>query len=693
MPHATLADVWNQAAGAASRGIEMITREQQYHLDTKLYEQAQGFALLRNKLAEDLTRVDDSGEMPYLNNPGEYRKYVEKSLADWKQNALRAGNGSRYYNDSLERIALQGQTAMQTKIYEAERTAEKQRAAVDFQKRLNIVLNQPGMTPKGREMAALYQVEEYAKNNGLDIEAKAKLTDGIYGALLGRELSLDHLNEIKTTAEWADYVRNTGSDKKYKDHVSELQNILETATGAGIKQIQQNNYNEMETADALYRAALRDGNYAGAAQITGEWVKRRDEAIEKGSPEYNRENYPSMAQMFPPNDPEDKKRPVDGARVRNILQMGVDSIFRGDAVMDAMTLSDLNEGSVDFVYNALTPAERKYVDSRGGKEWLYDEFYTTAFRSLQEYINKNAETNSIAAWATDKAAGLLDEKLDDAQKRILSDFMRDVAQSITYPNSVQSEKYLKDKAQRAFELVKAEHLSGFGNPSFTDVETLARSAFRLQENPEAVYTDTDRNVRFLNDSQKADIEQYRKEEQTAISIAYGYPAERLVHTWESEEGQKNDVTGKGEYIVLDEKGNHTNMRLRFTGEETGNILKKYQGHFQHRYLDEEGNGEWQEHTPGKKESALMNQQEAAMRDREEVERLGLGTTNGKFRLVYGSETYDMRSWNALEPYHREGIIQNILKNGLNPGIPETEWNKLGGFEARREAILDFFRSK
>ena len=61
MAHATIADVFNSFSRAASQGMEMISREKKYHLDTKLYEKKQAYELFQDQLAQDLYKVDDSG--------------------------------------------------------------------------------------------------------------------------------------------------------------------------------------------------------------------------------------------------------------------------------------------------------------------------------------------------------------------------------------------------------------------------------------------------------------------------------------------------------------------------------------------------------------------------------------------------------------------------------------------------------
>jgi hypothetical protein len=709
---ASLLDVFNASARLASQGLDMYSREKKYHLDTELYKQAQDLELLQNRLAEDLTRVDKTGQMPFLNKPDEYRRYVEKSLAEWTKNAVRAGNGSRYYTDQLNQIALQGQTAMGKKLYAAEKLAERQRFFVDVQRNLQAEYNKP--YSEGALSNAL-GIGDYAINSNSynPVEAE-ELKSGIVNTFWskagtfkdnGRYTTGDAMNAV--VGVLADYERVLREEHNIDpDHyIENKQRKIEEARQGAALQVQERKYTTLDIEDKEYRQMLRDwlehapGSEGLYPLIVERFLKGRAE-VKAGTEgnlqsEYADNKKPAMKSMFPWDErlgAEPGKETVESGDIQNLLRMGVDAIFKGDPVMDAMTLADLDEGSVDFVYNALTPAQKKYADSKGGKEWLYREYYNAGFRTIQNFIDENAKTNSGAVWATDKVSGLLSDDLNKEQRRTISDFMIDVAQNVTYENSVQTEKYLKDKAQKTFELVKAEHLSGFGNPSFTDVKSLAKSAVSIQENPEAVYSDVSGNIRFLNDSQQKDIEQYQKEEQAAIATAYKYPAERLVHTYESEEGQKRDVTGKGEYAVLDEKGNWTNLRLRFTGEKTG--LNSYEGHFQYRYLDDEGNGEWQDHTPGKNESALLNQAQTRVETSHEVQRISeAGTANGNFRLTYGSREYDARDWNELKTYEREGIIQDILKRGLNPGIPESEWKKLSGFTDKREAILDFFRGK
>jgi ElaB/YqjD/DUF883 family membrane-anchored ribosome-binding protein len=332
---ASILDVFNASTRVASQGLDMYSREKKYHLDTELYKQSQDLELLQNRLAEDLYKPDDSGQMPFLNKPEEYRKYVEKSLAEWNRKAVAAGNGSRYYNDNLNRLTLQGQTAMGKKIYEAEQVAKRQQFLIDLQKNIQNDYNNPD-----REEGlsnALGHRQDGAINNILGPEAGMKMETEIVNTFFGKA-GVYTDNGTDTVAAAAETVRDQldGYERNLREihginpdeYIEDKKIKADAARRAAVIAVQDRNYNNLDISDETYRQNLQDiqNKIPGWQYLVGPtvemFIKGRAEVnagIEGNrQSEYADDKKPAMKRMFPWDDvlgekPGEEKKSVDAA--------------------------------------------------------------------------------------------------------------------------------------------------------------------------------------------------------------------------------------------------------------------------------------------------------------------------------------------------------------------------------------------
>jgi ElaB/YqjD/DUF883 family membrane-anchored ribosome-binding protein len=312
---ASILDVFNASARLASQGLDMYSQEQKYHLDTELYKQAQDLDLLQNRLAEDLYKPDATGQMPFLNKPDEYRRYVEKSLAEWNRNAVAAGNGSRYYNDSLNRIALQGQTAMGKKVYAAEQVAARQQFLIDLQKNIQNEYNNPDRE-KGLANALGHR-QNGLINNVIGPEAGMKLENEIVNTFFGKEGAYQD-NGTDTVAEGRQTVKTQLDDyekslrETYKinpdEHIEDKRIKTEAYLRAAETAIQDRNYNQLDMDAKDWQQKIND--YLEHApgwenlfpQIVTGWFSGRAE-VDAGTEgnrqsEYADDKKPTMKSMF-----------------------------------------------------------------------------------------------------------------------------------------------------------------------------------------------------------------------------------------------------------------------------------------------------------------------------------------------------------------------------------------------------------
>jgi hypothetical protein len=399
---ASILDVFNASARLVSQGSDIYSREKKYHLDTELYRQAQDLELLQNRLAEDLTRPDETGQYQFLLNPDKYRQYVEKSLAEWTKNAVRAGNGSRYYNDSLNRIALQGQTVMGKKIYAAEATALKKQLFADYQTRMTETDNN-GKSPEENFSPKMLLTIDYARKNGLDDTEFKRLVDNVYTQTFTKMLSSDMMQASK--ADDGDYLvyrpeeLNTQIDKivsgfpgeEADRHIAGMQGAIDGARKEWLAAAQKKNYENFRLEQDAFILALNRGDLVTAGAIAAKNKKRQSDA--RGNDLYSPEMASSIMGWFKmPGSAGSagggEREKINSANAKEIAKNVVRKIIAGEEVIEGR---NINVQDLSGVGNALL-ASVAYglgydIESPDSKLHL-ETVSRTLFTALEEVINE-----------------------------------------------------------------------------------------------------------------------------------------------------------------------------------------------------------------------------------------------------------------------------------------------------------------
>jgi hypothetical protein len=384
---ASILDVFNASARLISQGADIYSREQKYHLDTELYKQSQDLDMLQNRLAEDLYKPDASGQMPFLNKPDEYRKYVEKSLAEWTRNAVAAGNGSRYYNDNLNRLALQGQTAMGKKMYAAEQVAAQQQMGVDFQARMTAIYNS-GETPEVIFSNAVKEAEQYAMYNGTDIAGKDKLVDSVYSDVYNLMLSVDNMRPSKSDDGTYEVYKPSDLDtqigdiykafpgEKPEEHIPGMKEKLEETKALWRKEAEERNYNNFRLQQDAFTLARNQRNLGIAADIAWQNRERQKKAI--GSDLYSPEQQAAIAGWF--NMPEidggsPRESNVDKEMLKEFTKEEIKKVFGGETDYNQYSLREdlveiLENRTMEDLGTGFTPLDRARAHAIATTEFI-----------------------------------------------------------------------------------------------------------------------------------------------------------------------------------------------------------------------------------------------------------------------------------------------------------------------------------
>jgi hypothetical protein len=399
---ASLLDVFNASTRLASQGLDMYSREQKYHLDTELYKQAQELDRLQNQLAEDLAKPDETGQYQFLLNPDDYRKYVEKSLAEWKQNAVRAGNGSRYYNDNLNQIALQGQTAMGKKVYAAEAIAAKNQLFADYQTRITEVDNN-GEPPEDNFSKKMALTIDYARKNGLDDIKFKNLVDGVYTQTFTSMLSPDRMQASKAdNGDYLVYKPEELDDQINKivsvfpgaeadRHIAGMRGAIDGARKEWLAAAQKKNYDNFRLEQDAFTLAVNRGDLVSAGAIAARNEKRQSDA--RGSNLYTPEMAASIMGWFNMPGSADGSGGGRGEKITsaNALEIGkniVRKLVAGEEIIEGrnLNLQDLS-GAGNALLTSVAYSLGYDVESPDSKLHL-ETVSRTLFTALGEVINE-----------------------------------------------------------------------------------------------------------------------------------------------------------------------------------------------------------------------------------------------------------------------------------------------------------------
>ncbi|GHV91610.1 hypothetical protein AGMMS50268_21130 [Spirochaetia bacterium] len=270
--HASLLDVWNAGTRLVSQGLDMYTGEKKYELDTKAFKEAvgdpesgiEGLATLQNNLA--LAYMDPAAGAAYREDPKSYQTYVASELQKWKDNAIKRGNNSRYYNDKINQMYGRAYEGTLEKAVQAEIQTRDLRVNQTFESSATRAIN---TAPPGQARAAVQNQIELARINDVNINPailKQWETNG---------LKMDFNSALAYTPSPG--VTKAEIDKKYEDLskvddfavLSDFKSDIESANKAAIATQEALNFGEIKQKYAdyenkmdLYRDAVKKGNYA-----------------------------------------------------------------------------------------------------------------------------------------------------------------------------------------------------------------------------------------------------------------------------------------------------------------------------------------------------------------------------------------------------------------------------------------------
>jgi hypothetical protein len=536
MAHATIADVFNGFSRAASQGLDMYSRERQYHQNTKLYEDGQAYEQLQNKLAQDLYAVDDNGEMPFLNNPAKYRKYVESALADWRkktgEEASKAGYGSRYYIDNLDRMFLQGQTTMENKIYTAEKQAARQQARIDVQKNIQREYNKP--YSEDALSRALAFKNDAANNNVFDPEAAMERETEIVNTFWSKAGSYaDNGTDTTTQAENAVQAKLDGYETSLREthginpdeYIENRQRKAGEMKQAAVMAVRERNYNNLDIFDNGYQQNLRDiknriPGWENLVEPTIEmFIKGRME-VNAGTEGNRRSEYadgkkPAMKLMFPWDDvlgdePGGDPGAAVDSFVKGLFQTQINDVLAGNAIDETTglphTLNTLFQGEANVeslwkMIEGLAPTNMtakktlQYLLKEGGgdennaKAAFRLKYFQNVLQHTQEYLRNAAENSHPHA-----NFGIIDRledylKTQKGLKANEADILAPVVQDLFYEMRFgpENQKNLDALVNRTITLLHAGKLNSF-NPQATREDSIIRAVQSMQDNTEIIST-------------------------------------------------------------------------------------------------------------------------------------------------------------------------------------------------------------
>jgi hypothetical protein len=416
----SLLEVFQAGTHAANQALDIYSREKKYELDGIYFQEELNLKNSMHQMIEDYKKIDmDSpdGSNAYQQNPQMYRDYINKTISQWRDNALKSGNNSQYYNDLINRTQLTAREKMEEAAYTAEVAAGNQRATIALDKAYWGVMQDANMDPGEKLNTILALGEKFSGLNGFTPEEKNKWNIKAYNDFLNYYTS----NNIQPT---------TAQDRQYLESLKGLlpQDLPERdaaiakAEGVRRNQIQTANKDEMLKDDAIYqtllRESVREGNvyntpkYYEAMALRSEWLPVRDGL--SGNTEFSEDDKDQLAKTF--EEPWIKgvagpggsgsRKGTRAPRIQEYYQMRVVSGNESpEAMLDAY-MTDLTQWTND---NGISLDE--YLYSTEYLENTRDFLQTVVKDSLNQFEAltgmKVEGEKGIAMKAVDNALGLL----------------------------------------------------------------------------------------------------------------------------------------------------------------------------------------------------------------------------------------------------------------------------------------------
>jgi hypothetical protein len=565
--------------------VDFLSKEKQYELDTRLYEQANALNQLQNKLITDYTTVDANGNNPYQQDPSAYRNYVQKALGDWRNNAAKAGNNSQYYNDQLQRMDLQGKAAMEQRVYAAEAQTAIQRAQVNLQTRLTMALNSDA-DYETKTQDALNFINEAKGLNILNPIEEADAIQSVHATVLKQQLAMPD-DYSGRTSDWNDWMDQINTNEEYKKTIPNFNEAVENARSGGIAQIQRRNLVGLSNADDQYQALMKDFNTTGnansyeQAMAIYDWgSKERDTILETKSREYNRDDYGNIARMFPNYKIDDDKElePIDRGMDRivneffdqvvwntNMDNLGSGYDSGGNPLAYGATLGALYDVAEDAYGDKYTASElrtridkkiltvlRDSTDIREGKIVLNQLLQLTDLEDVDEFKKLTGLTDEdiregVASKALDAYARYERDKGDTpedakAKRELLSSELSQI-------KNLYSAKIMKGILDR-----KEDSKASLGENNTTG--DLANMLTFINDHPEIVREGRDGSVTLdshYDDNVKLAMSQAKRILETVPGISLNTFREGAAVIGTDESGNRYRLTGNKKLIELQQE--------------------------------------------------------------------------------------------------------------------------------------------
>jgi hypothetical protein len=376
MAHATIADVFDSFSRAASRGMEMISKEQEYIRNMGLFDASVDLDGRRNRIARARETVYDDSGINYKKvegYPETFQEYVDKNMREWRSTWQNRYAG-RYFADNLHELESRGKLAIQQTVLSAEAEYAAQKIDAEYDDGINGIFNNPEYTvQQKREMAR--QLTDYTRGAPGWDEAKYNRKTGEYlGRALaeglqftpgldgdGKPVTVDAIRERygNIAKELRTGDPGAATDEEKRDGIyARLKGAgdsIKLAKESAILGQQAFNFKGLleldagyDTAVENYRTAVQKGDAAGvtAAYNTmmslyraGKPVKDAALDPEKKASEYNPENRPQIVTMFP--DPpgsgggEPKRAASQESAIKNAVQRWINGFVDAEFSMDA----------------------------------------------------------------------------------------------------------------------------------------------------------------------------------------------------------------------------------------------------------------------------------------------------------------------------------------------------------------------
>jgi hypothetical protein len=545
MAHASILDLWNAGTQTVAQGLDLLSKEKRYELDTLALRQQADLNKLQTKLVLEYANPD--AENPYRTNPDKYSDYVNSQLAAWRTNAAMQGNNSPYYHNLVERMYQDAQQGMGEKILTADMQTANQRSQNNFETRLNVILNN---SETEQEMLdnGFKAIDDFRSLFNLHDETATQQYVDIV-----RQTALKKATEFTPTAATTTAAINAFYDSLAAERLREaapgnerssyasLPNAranIEAARKGAIEAAQAARRNALAVKDAAYKRAIRDYNTAvqsndpraiQAARIDmtrayNAGISDWEAAIGKDKAEYNPKDELAMLQMFPalPGDDQNSRTGAGGSSgasqtaMKNLVQNNLE--YFSDA---GLTGQFSGKGGAPSLYAAReaflneTVAElREKLQYQGNVQDFEKDFYSivgTFFKTAEERLTP--ELQGVLKDAKDYATRIYEEDIaknypdiaaafiGEAQEFILDLlWSRDLSQLSRNAVKQRFDEFVATQTSKEMEILRFDPKTGqtrfraSGFDSYGD-EALSKAIFALQY-PDALWTDAQTRERY-----------------------------------------------------------------------------------------------------------------------------------------------------------------------------------------------------